>query len=63
MGMKEPKDMSDDELFAELRAQVTFSRNRDPRYSRTMTRAVGAEMDKRGWNKPRKGLTNELPAT
>jgi phage gp16-like protein len=42
------KDSTDEELFDALREQVNLSRN-GPGHDRVKTRAVAAEMKRRGW--------------
>jgi len=45
---KQPKDMTDEELFDEFREQVTRARNHDG-YNPELTRLVSYEMRRRGF--------------
>jgi PHD/YefM family antitoxin component YafN of YafNO toxin-antitoxin module len=42
-------ELTDEELFDELREQVNLSRSNPNSYDRKRTREIGAEMQKRGW--------------
>jgi hypothetical protein len=42
-------NLTDDELFDEIREQVNLSRNTAAGHNRKRTREVSAEMQKRGW--------------
>lgn len=46
---KNPKDMSDEELFDAIREQVNLSRNTRS-HDRDRTRAISEEAARRGWN-------------
>lgn len=50
--------MSDEELFDAIREQVNKARNQTHGHNRAMTKAIGAEMIKRGW---RRGSNHILP--
>ena len=47
---EETSNLSDDELFDEIRLQVNLSRNSDQGHDRERTRAIGEEFRRRGWN-------------
>jgi hypothetical protein len=44
--------VSDDELFDLIREQVNKARNVANSYDRARTRAIAAEMHRRGWSRP-----------
>lgn len=49
--------MSDEELFDAIREQVNKARNQTHGHNRTMTKAIGEEMVRRGWrNSPNADL-------
>jgi len=47
--MKKPNELTDEELFEEIREQVNYARNTAAKHDRKRTRALAAEMKKRGW--------------